>query len=154
MCITRGLAKVLARIQGDAWSVGAVLCLIMGIVIFGPAVHELRILRVTLRGSKALGWVELVRETRTDRYGDAVKWSSTVAYWAELGGKRHQIRFEERLGYAQTRKQEVAVRYDPRRPERFATIRTPREVFAKAAGLTVMGAIFIAVFFGWLYGSH
>jgi hypothetical protein len=83
--------------------------------------------------------------------GDAVKWASTIAYWAELGGGRWQVRFEERLGYAPKLKEEVVVRYSPRRPERFATIRTPREVLAKAGGLAVMSAFLITVFFGWLY---
>ena len=142
------------RFDNDAVNVGAVLAVIIGAIILGPATRELRMLRVTLRGARTTGRIEAVREARRDRYGDAVRWTSTVAYWAEADGKRHEVRFDERLGYPHERKEEIAVRYNPRNPQRFVTIRSPKEVLAKAGGLAAVGVIFIASGLWWFYGAH
>jgi hypothetical protein len=145
---------VLTRFQDDALNVGAVIFIVMGVVVFGPVAHQLRLLRTALRGSRAEGRVETVRPARFDRYGDAVRWVSTVAYWAESDGSRRQVRFNETLGYSPERNQQVPVRYSSARPDKVATIRTPRAVFAKAAGLGVVGVMLVAAAIVWLAGSH
>ncbi len=140
--------------EGDAANIGSVVGIILGAIILGPAVHEIRILRVALRGATATGRVEAVREGRRDRYGDTVRWISVVSYWAEAGGKRREVRFDERLGYSHDKKKEIVVRYSPKKPDRLVTIRPPREVLAKAGGLTVLAVFFIAAGLWWLLGPH
>jgi hypothetical protein len=60
-----------SRPKVDALNVGSVLFIVMGVAILGPVAHQLRLLRIALRGSKAEGRVEVVRPAGSDRYGDA-----------------------------------------------------------------------------------
>lgn len=142
------------RLDNDVVNAGAVLGILVRALIFGPAVHELRILRVSLQGARATGRIEAVRETRRDRYGDVVRWTSTVVYWAESDGNRHEVSFDERLSYRQERKKEIAVRYNPRKPQHFVTIRPSKEILAKAGGLALIGSIFLASGFWWFFGAR
>lgn len=142
------------RIQDDALNVGAILCLVLGIVILGPVVHGLRLLMVSLRGRTAPGHVEVVRQVKFDKYGDVIKWSSTVAYWAEKNGKRTQVRFHEQHAAEPANGKDVPVRYNPKRPEQFATTKPSRDLIVRMLGLFCVCIIFLALFFGWLYSSH
>jgi len=143
---------VLARIQNDAYNAGAIICLIVGLLILLAVVREYRFLQVAVWGRRAQGHVEVVRETKTDKYGDVVRWTSTIAYRPEAEGKHPEIRFHEEHGYPHTRRQEVAVRYSPKRPEHLATIKRPREVMGRVTGFTAAAALMVSIFAIWAAG--
>jgi hypothetical protein len=138
-----------ARFQSDAYSAGAICCLVVGCLILLAVVKEYRLLRVAVWGRQAPGSVEAVKAVKTDKFGDTIRWSSTITFLAEIDGKHPEIRFHEDHGYSHTRHQKVTVHYSPRRPEYLATIKRPQELLGRATGFTVGALLMISVFVIW-----
>lgn len=129
---------------------GAVLCLLVGLGLFGASVHDLRLLRLALWGEKTKGYVENAPIIKRDPHGDATQWSVTTAFYVHEANRRVVVRCTDIMYIAYTKGQEVTVRYRRKRPERWATIRDPKSALGRATGFGAFGLFLIAVSGGWI----
>lgn len=127
-------------LHADLVDAGSVFALIVCLLFLGVSVHALKALVVGIWGSEALGHVEVAREARYDKYGDPISWNVTTAFRAEVGDSHREIRFTEEQRVAFTRKQEMTVHYNPKRPDASATIKRPRASLAKASAFLALTA--------------
>jgi len=137
-------------LHADFVDAGSVCALIVGLLFLGVSVHALRVLVVGMRGSEAMGHVEVAREAKYDKYGDPISWNVTMAFRAEIGDSHREIRFTEEQSVAFTKKQEVTVHYSPKRPDASATIKRPRASLAKASAFLALTAFCFWLSTAWV----
>lgn len=126
-------------------NVGAVACLLVGLMLLGVSVHDLRLLRLAFWGGKTKGYVENAPIIRRDPYGDPTQWSVTTAFYVHEASKRTVVRCTDIMYIAYTKGQEVTVHYRRKRPDRWATIRDPRSALGRATGFGAFGLFLVAV---------